>query len=149
MSTKQLAERIRQKHDVLAQLLQLGRQQARLVCADDVNNLLTLLTAKQSLLNQLQTIERHLEPFRRQDPERRVWATPGERTECADLVRRCESLLAEIVQVERQSEEEMVRRRDAVAARLEETGSATEARKAYLPPIDSQPGRLDLCSESK
>ena len=147
MSTKQLAELIDQKRDVLLQLRQLGRQQSGLIRADDINNLLVLLSAKQTLLNQLHAVERRLEPYRHQDPDARAWATPADRQHCAEVARQCGALLAEIVQTERDSEQEMERRRDVAAARLEETGSAAEARRAYVPPADPGATRLDLCSE--
>ena len=148
MSTKQLAEKIDQKHDLLVQLHQLGRQQGHLIRAEDINNLLVLLSAKQTLLNQLQTVEQQLEPYRHQDPETRQWATPAERQRCADIAQQCEALLSEIVRIERQSEEEMERRRDVAASRLEEAGSAAEARKAYMQPSQSGTERLDLYSGS-
>ena len=147
MSTKQLAELIDQKHSVLVQLHQLGRQQSGLIRAEDINNLLVLLSTKQTLLSQLQTIEQRLEPYRHQDPEARAWATPADRQRCAEVAGRCEVLLCDIVQVERQGQEEMERRRDAAAARLEETGSAAEARRAYVRGADPGAPQLDLCSD--
>jgi hypothetical protein len=146
MSTKQLAELINEKHDVLLELHRLGRQQSPLIRADDIHNLLLLLSAKQGLLNQLQTVEQRLKPYRQQDPETRQWASPADRQKCADTARDCETLLAEIVRIERQSEEEMQRRRDVAAARLEEAGSAAEARQAYLRSTASGARRLDLYS---
>lgn len=148
MSTKQLAELIDQKHNLLVQLHQLGRQQGALIRAEDINNLLVLLSTKQTLLNQLQTVEQQLEPYRHQDPETRPWATLSHRQKCAEVARQCEALLSEIVQIERQSEEEMERRRDVAAARLEDAGSAAEARKAYMPPGHLRAEKLDLYSGS-
>ena len=148
MSTKQLAELIDKKHNLLVQLHQLGRQQRALIRAEDINNLLVLLSTKQTLLNQLQTVEQQLEPYRNQDPETRRWATPADRQKCAEVARHCEVLLSEIVQIERHSEEEMERRRDVAAARLEDAGSAAEARKAYMQPSHSGAEKLDLYSDS-
>jgi flagellar biosynthesis/type III secretory pathway chaperone len=148
MSTKELADLIDQKHDVLIQLHQLGRQQGSLIQAEEINNLLVLLSAKQTLLNQLQMVEQRLEPFRHQDPEARAWPTPEDRQRCAGVAQHCERLLAEIVRIERQSEQEMQRRRDVVAARLEDAGSAAQARQAYMQSTPSGPERLDLVSGS-
>ena len=147
MSTKQLAELISQKHDVLVQLHQLGRQQSGLIRAEEINNLLILLSAKQTLLNQLRTIEQRLEPYRHQDPESREWASAADRQRCAEVASQCERLLGQIVEIERQSEDEMERRRDAVAARLDQTGSAAQARQAYTRPARAEAGQLDLYCE--
>ena len=50
--------------------------------------------------------------------------------------------------IERESEAEMKRRRDVAAARLQETGSAAAARKAYTLPSEPANQRSDLFSKS-
>jgi hypothetical protein len=147
METDRLAELIDNKHAVLAQLLRLGREQSNLIGDGDITNLLVVLSAKQSLLNQLQTIEGHLAPFRQQDPAARRWSSPAARHRCAEVARRCEDLLHDIVEIEKRSESEMVRRRDAAAARLQSAGSAAQARAAYQNQPKSSPRQLDLTSE--
>ena len=148
MNTQQLAALIGQKHEVLVQLRQLSSQQANFVGAGDTNSLLVVLSAKQTLLNRLKTIEHQLGPFRHQDPDSRSWPSPADRQQCAEMVRQCETLLAETVKVERESEAEMQRQRDVAAARLQETGSAAEARKAYTLPSEPANQRSDLFSKS-
>ena len=148
MNTQQLAELIGQKHEVLVQIRQLSSQQANFVGAGDVNSLLVLLSAKQTLLQRLQTIEHQLKPFCHQDPDSRSWSSPADRQQCAEMIRQCETLLAEIVKVERESEAEMQRRLADAAARLQEMGSSAEARKAYTLPSEAANQRSDLFSKS-
>jgi hypothetical protein len=105
-----------------------------------------LLAAKQNLLNQLQHVEHQLDPFRHQDPDGRQWSSPQRRQQTRDMATRCESLLNEIMLVEKQCEGELIVRRDAAAIRLQGIHTVTQATNAYLSntPAHSQ---LDLSSD--
>ena len=87
-----------------------------------------------------------LDPFRNQDPDRRRWRTPEGRETCAEELARCEQLLAEIVGLEKQSEQDMICRRDEAAARLTGVHSASHARESYLAEPRSARGRFNLTS---
>jgi flagellar biosynthesis/type III secretory pathway chaperone len=145
--TDVLSDLIRQKHRCLEHLSAMGRKQLDLVRGDATTDLLDVLAAKQRVLFQLQRIERELDPFRHQDPEERSWRSPEERTECAAIVAACEALLGEIIARERQSEAELIERRDEAAARLEGTHTASAARSGYLAPSRARVGQLDVASE--
>ncbi|MBN2579322.1 MAG: hypothetical protein JXB10_10055 [Pirellulales bacterium] len=129
--TDVLFDLIRAKRECLLRLRDLGRQQQTLIEDGDMTGLLNLLVAKQKPIMQLQRLERALEPFRRQDPERRVWRTPEARTRCADALGQCETLLAEIMRHEKFCEEALVRRRDEAARQLQGAHLAGQARQAY------------------
>lgn len=146
--TDVLVELISKKLAVLQQLRDLSRRQTDLITDGDISRLLSVLSAKQTLLAELQKIQRELEPFRSQDPERRHWRCQEDRLRCRQLSERCETLLGEIMLVERQSESELLQRRNAAVARLQGSHASTQATRAY---IDSPlPARrtLDLSSES-
>ena len=146
--TKTLAELIDAKHDILVQLRQLSRRQLELIGEGDMNRLLVLLSAKQTLLGQLQKIERRLDPFRNQAPESRRWTNPEQRQKTRQAAERCEALLGEIMMIEKQGESELVRRRDTAADQLQGVHTATHARGAYSARQADQGRRLDLSSES-
>ncbi len=112
-----------------------------------MTSLMDVLAAKQRPLVTLQRIERALDPFRKQDPERRVWRSAGDRAQCAEQVKQCEILLAEIVSQEKCCEVALIRRRDEAAARLQGAHLAGHARQAYLPQADAPLSQLDLFSE--
>ncbi len=131
-STSTLQALIRQKLDVVRVLAELARQQVSFVESGEMTRLLTLLAGKQTMLNQLQAIEDQLTPFRGQPPHTRQWASTAERQECLDNVARCEAILAEIIQQEKQAEAVMVRRRDQLAVQLNGAQSAGEATAAYV-----------------
>ncbi len=149
MQTDILAQLVAQKHDVLLELHELSRRQLALVNQDDdVSRLLALLATKQTLLDRLNTFERQIDPFRQQDPETRTWRTPSDRQRCAQLAGRCESLMGEILELERRSEAEMQRRRDRAAEQLRSVSSAAEAQAAYAAPATVPQTHVDLSSEA-
>jgi hypothetical protein len=130
-ATEQLAELIRRKHRVLTQLHEAGRRQAELVAGGDIGSLLSLLAAKQELIAALQTVEQTLMPFYADNPEERIWNSPGARARCAELAGECNALLAEIVRLEQAGAARMTARRDELAAQLQQIHSAAQVRGAY------------------
>ena len=147
IETDLLVELITKKHDVLVQLRELSRRQSDLIAEGQMSKLLNLLATKQTLLNQVQQFDRQLAPFREQEPEDRVWRRPEDRLHCRQVAQRCESLIGEIMIVEKQSEAELTVRRDQVAAKLQGMHTASEARKAYSDPNRPNFGSLDLTSQ--
>jgi hypothetical protein len=146
VDTKLLAELIRHKHELLVKLRDLSRRQIALVGAGDMTGLLAALSAKQSLLEDLQQVERRLDPYREQDPESRKWGSIQARRACQETAQSCAALLSEIMLLERHSENDLVLRRDAAARQLAGAHSADQARHAYAKGLSGR-GQLDLTSE--
>lgn len=146
-TTEQLARLIRGKLEVVEQIHSLTRHQRELVDRGEMTDLLALLSSKQVLLTQMQTIEKGLNPYRKEDPQSRTWSDPHERRECAAQAERCESLLAEIVQLERESTQRMTKKRDKVASQLVHSHSAEEATHAYGTPPNRAGRGIDLVSD--
>src|SRR5690242_8824788 len=109
--TDKLIELIRKKHEVLMQLRAMGRRQAQLVSSGDVTELLKLLGTKQHLIVGLQELERELKPYYAEKPETRIWRSPAERAHCAKLANECNSMLEEVVALERTGAEQMSARK--------------------------------------
>ena len=149
METNLLVQLIDQKHEVLVQLHQLAQRQLAFVGeGGEMSELLSLLAAKQGLLDRLHALQRQLDPYRREDPDSRRWRTPRDRQRCAQVAGRCQSLLGEVIELERRSEAQLKLRRDSTAAQLKAVSTAAEARAAYTAgPCESQ-GQLDLTSET-
>jgi hypothetical protein len=139
-----LARLAREKLACLTRLRDMGQKQFVLVRAGDMAELLDVLAAKQRVLWQLQRVERAMDPFRGQDPDQRRWRSSEERMQCGAILDQCERLLREIVTEERQSEHELLRRRDQAAAHLQGTHLASRARGAYLAEAPSGESQLDL-----
>jgi flagellar biosynthesis/type III secretory pathway chaperone len=146
MDTDVLAELIDQKYEVLSLLRQLARAQVTIIQDSDMTRLMKLLATKQNLLNQLQDLERQLDPYRDQDPDSRQWRSPEHRQQTRDMATRCESLLNELMLIEKQCEGDLVVRRDAASTQLQGVHNVTQATNAYLSngPTHSQ---LDLSSD--
>lgn len=147
IETDVLAELIGKKLAVLEQLRGLARRQSDLIADGDIQRLLAVLSAKQTLLAELQKLQHRLAPFRAQDPEARTWRSPQDRHRCRQLVERCEAVLSEVMLIEKQSEAEMAQRRDAAQSALEESHSCAEATRAYIRPSVPPRGSIDLSSD--
>lgn len=120
----------------------LGVQQSELVTAGDIGALLRLLSVKNQLIAALQTIEQQLAPFHVQDPETRAWSSPQLRERCARQAAECQTLLREIMELERASEQKMTERRDQVAHQLQSVQFSGAARRAYQMQQPSPPRAL-------
>ena len=145
--TEILAELIRRKHRCLTQLRELGQRQMPFIAGDEMTNLLDLLAVKQRALAQLQQIDAALEPFRKEDPQRRKWRSEEDRLACARLLEECEKLLADIVDHDKESQRQLILRRDETDRQLQGTHLASLARNAYG--HDAPPGlnQINLVSE--
>ncbi len=130
-ATDRLAELIRKKRQVLLQLRELGKRELGFATEGDAGMLLQLATAKQHLVTALQMVERQLNPYRDDDPDRRAWRSQADRGACAEQADECRGLLAEVVTLEKAHERAMQQRRDAVAAQLRSAVSARQAAGAY------------------
>lgn len=131
LPTETLADLIDKRHRCLLQLRDLGRKQAELICAGEMNPLLRLISAKNQLIAALQSIEQGLAPFHEQDPEQRQWHSSAARDQSRQLSASCQELLQEVMELERQNEQTMIERRDQVAAQLQTAQAANSARGAY------------------
>jgi flagellar biosynthesis/type III secretory pathway chaperone len=132
--TDRLSELIAAKLQVAQLLVGLARRQLELAERGEMSPLLKLLAAKQTVLDQLQRLERQLDPYREQDPERRVWRSAADRQRCQEQMEQCGRVLHEAVALEKQGETAMVRRRQAAAEALAQVQSASDARTAYAAP---------------
>ena len=148
MDTVRLANLIDRKHEVLRQLLLLAQRQYQVVNQGEMGTLISILAAKQRMLNELQTVETELAPFREQDPESRRWCAAGERQRVRGVAGQCEAILREIVRLESHCEQELVNRRDAAAARLQGTHSAAQAVQSYANLNVHHSSGLDVSSET-
>jgi hypothetical protein len=132
--TDRLSELIAAKLQVAQLLVGLARRQLELAEQGEMSALLKLLAAKQTVLDQLQRLERQLDPYREQDPECRVWRSAVDRQRCQEQMEQCGRVLNEAMTLEKQGEAAMVRRRQAAAEALSQVQSATDARAAYAAP---------------
>jgi hypothetical protein len=146
--TDTLLELVGEKHDCLLHLNTMGEKQAELIQPENMTGLLDLLAAKQRLLLKLRAVEKRLDPFRSQDPEQRRWRSIESRQLCAEKLKECEAILVKIISREKGSEDELTRRRDAAANRLQGAHTAGIARGAYSAEKERQNNQLDISSDT-
>lgn len=145
--TTRLAKLIVGKLKIMELLVQLAQRQLSLVQDGEMGDLLKLLAAKQTVLGQLQTLERQLDPYRTDDPDARRWATQEDRRQCQQHARRCDELVAEAMRLEKRSEAQLVCRRDAAAAALQGVSAAVDVQSAYAGSAAAAPLPLHLHCE--
>jgi len=130
-TTQRLAALIGNKRQILVQLRDVGQRQMDLATSGDIASLLKLLTIKQQLIAALQTLEHELTPYYAEDPERRNWPSPQDRTKCAEQAAECNALLEAIVLLEKMGAEKMTARRNEVAEQLQQVHDSAHVRSAY------------------
>ena len=148
LDTDRLAELIDRKLTCLTELHEIGRQQLELVRGDKMTALLDVLAVKQRLIEQLQNIERDLDPFRSQSPQSRQWPSKMHQQSCSKKIQSCAAMFAQIIEQEKMGETELIRRRDATAVRLDGAHRAGRASGAYAKTTPQHSGQLDLASET-
>ncbi len=143
-STEQLARLVNAKRQVLKIVVQLAERQVELIGAGQIEDLMKLLAAKQTVLAQLQTLERELAPYRDDDPEQRAWASPAARAACQAEAAQANTLIASSLELERKAESLMLARRDAAGHTLSTFQAATDARAAYAPALGFSAAALHM-----
>lgn len=148
MDTEVLAQLINAKFQLLSQLQQLATRQAAVVAGDDMSRMIQLLAVKQKLLNTLDELERRLDPFRDQDPDRRVWSTPARREQVREVSAQCDKLLREIMSIERGCESQLIHRRDQAADELHGVHLSAQVVSEYQGAVDSSGRQFDASCET-
>jgi len=131
LSTDSLFELIESKLHLLVEMQAMSLAQADLVSQHDMTSLMTLLSRKQELMSALGGVQSELARFQDQDPELRIWSTPGRRKDCKDMVARCDQLLQELIVMEDRSLNSMNLQRESVAAQLQQNIDACTIQNAY------------------
>ena len=132
-STEQLARLVSAKLQVLKILVQLSQRQLDRLDTAEMTDVIKLLTAKQTVLGQLQTLEHELEPYRSDDPDQRAWPSPAARAACQAEATEANALIARSLELEQRAEVALRARRDAAGEALSALQTATDARAAYAP----------------
>lgn len=131
-STELLTRLISAKRQVLKIVVQMSERQMDMIATGQTENLMKLLSAKQTVLDQLQTLERELAVFRDDDPEKRVWTSSAARAACQKEAAEANVLIARSLELERQAEVAMIAKRQATGQLLSSLQAATDAQSAYV-----------------
>lgn len=113
------------------QLLELSRQQMALIQDDDYVRLLELFGRKQQVLSRLDELNRRHPRLRERWHEHRSLVDSRLRNACEHLLAEAEALLADLLEHERRSTDELVSRRDRTQRQLQEIASGAGVHAAY------------------
>lgn len=145
--TTELARLIDEKLEIVSAVLTIARKQETVIAEQRVAELMPVLTEKQVALERLSAVQKSLEPFASQDPERRVWASADARKRCREREQRCEQMLRQIMELDAACEGRLIESRDALSERLQQSAGSQQAARAYQASqasTGSRGGRLDL-----
>lgn len=146
-NTTELARLIDEKLEIVSEVLTFARRQETVIAEQQVAELMPLLAKKQMALERLSGVQKALEPFASQDPERRVWASEKARQRCREREQQCDQLLRHIMELDAKCEGKLTESRDELAERLQQTTGTQQAARAYQASqaaTGSRGGRLDL-----
>ncbi len=139
LDTDRLTDLVGKRLKCISRLRDLALRQQKLIGEGEMDKLLSVLADKQRLFDALRQVDRQLDPYRAQDPELRSWRCAEDRQRCARAMQCCDQLLSEIRHLEKQSETNLIRRRDELAGALQGAHAATSARGAYAAHVSFQP----------
>lgn len=143
-----LLEYLGEEQACYTSLLDLSRQQKQIILGGDVDQLLVTLSQKQKILGKVGEIEQQLAPFKRNWRQVRS-ELDGNQKQVLDIaLGTVEELLAELIALEKESEQLLIERRNQCEQELSETARGSQVTNAYSPRPDSSSSRyLDIRSE--
>jgi len=130
-STERLTTLIAERHRTLSRLRNVSAKQFQVLQRQSLNELHGLLAAKQTLIEDLVRLDQEIDPFRDEDPERRVWANPEQREACRQLVAECARWLAEVKELEAGAERLARQQLDETSKSMEQSVDRNRAVSAY------------------
>lgn len=129
-------------------LLDLSRRQKRIIEEGEVDELLRLLGQKQNMLARVGEVETLLAPYKRNWRTLRQTLDDNDRQVLDLALATVEELLAELIALEKESEQLLVERRDLARVELESAARGGNAHQAYRAKTPAEPVRiLDTRSE--
>lgn len=123
-------------------LLDLSRRQKEVIEHGEVDDLLQILGQKQKVLARVGEIENQLLPYKRNWPAVRAGLDGNDRQVLDLALSTVEELLAELIALERHSEDLLVKRRDLVEVELHEAAKGGAVQQVYQGKIGDTPSRI-------
>ncbi|HAN98238.1 MAG TPA: hypothetical protein DCQ98_12770 [Planctomycetaceae bacterium] len=131
-STERLAELLSARHRTLGKLRVVSARQIQVLQRDAIGELHELLAVKQTLIEDLVRVDQAIDPYRAEDPERRVWSSPDVRERCRQLVEECTRWLDEVKEFEAGAERLARERMETTSREMETHVDRSRAVAAYL-----------------
>ncbi|MCL2348896.1 MAG: hypothetical protein FWC50_11635 [Planctomycetaceae bacterium] len=122
---------IQKKQERLQQLHDCSRNQLQYVDDGNTDALFELLGVKQKLLLDLEEIDRQMEVYRLDDPEKRLWPSPEMRQRCREAVETCRRLVCETLENDQAAEKELIVKKNAAQKQLRQFDTKANIQLAY------------------
>ena len=126
-----LIEVLDQQRSLYQQLHGLSAEQAQLVDSGDPESLLSLMSQRQRLIDQLTQVSDQLEPYRARWSDYWSQMDDSTRTRVGDLVRQVQSLLEQIMAQDERDRATLAARRTQVAGNLQRMSQGASVNRAY------------------
>jgi hypothetical protein len=147
---RDLLELFGQEKACYTSLLDLSRRQKSVIEAGEVEALLTIISQKQSVLYQVAGVEDRLIPYKRNWRAVRESIDEDDRQMLDMALSTVGELLAELIALEKESEEILSHRRDQTRVELVEAARGRAVHEKYASgPADSPARYLDVRSDAK
>ncbi|MBL8889771.1 MAG: hypothetical protein JNL67_07310 [Planctomycetaceae bacterium] len=148
LTTERLAHLVHQKSILVRELHKLVSKQQTMIRNQEVD-LIPLLAVKQRVLETLNEVDRAMDPFRQQDPDRRIWKSTEVRNACRDEADQCESLFRQVLLIENDCSMVLQQQQQKTREQLQGAVAAGQVSRAYQQNQTSGTSqhRLDLVSE--
>lgn len=137
-----LLEYFGQEQACYTSLLDLSRRQRDVIEGGDVDSLLSLLARKQQVLLDVSRIEEKLQPYKRTWKQVRESIGASGRQKLDLALSTVEELLAELIALERESEQVLAQKRDETERELAATVRGRAVNQAYREPAMDRPATL-------
>ena len=119
------------RRQCFAELLELSREQFRLIDEDDYTRLLRILGSKQRIIGRLEEIGKTYPRLGQEWKTRRDRLSTATRRACDETLAATDAMLAEIMEQERISTEHLARRREETRLQLQSVAAGAHAQTAY------------------
>jgi hypothetical protein len=149
LSTNRLAALVTQKALLVQELHKLVNKQQQMIYNQEVD-LIPLLAVKQRVLETLQEVDRAMDPFRTQDPDRRQWTSLDARQACRHEADQCEAIFRQVLLIEHDCTQALQQQQEKTRQQLQGSVAAGQATRAYQQSTRGNhhhPPHLDLTSE--
>lgn len=112
-------------------LLELSQKQHQFIAAGDYTQLMSTLAQKQRILGRLDEVKRRYPELSRQWTSLRDAGLPAVRNDCESLIAETESILAELLESEKQGTEQLSQRRESTRRQLEAVSQGVQVNQTY------------------
>lgn len=129
-----LLDRLNEQHGLYQQLKTLSDQQAGCIRDGSTDQLLAVLSQRQSVIEALSRSNALISPYRERWATLADAAEPAQRERVRDVLNQIERLLNEIVEQDEQDRAELKGVQQRIGTQLDQVGRAGRAIKAYGPP---------------